>query len=255
MTEPGAPDRKIVILQPGFLPWLGFFDLMLNADVFVIFDDVQYTVRDWRNRNRIKTPGGILWLTVPVKGPHLREKLIRDIEIDTSQDWRKNHLRSLETFYKKAACFEEIRDLLREIYDKDHMYLIDADMDFMLKIQGYLSIGSDIVLSSEIPSTGKKDEKLLSICKHLHATHYLSGDAARDYLREPLFASERIVVQWHDYSHPYYSQLWMREQGFISHLSIVDLLFNHGPDSLAILSGRTKIPPPGRVKVRHANDV
>jgi hypothetical protein len=246
---------RVVILQPGYLPWLGFFDLMYRADIFVILDDVQYTIRDWRSRNRVKTPDGILWLTVPIKAKGIREKLINDVEIDTTQQWQKNHLKSLESFYKKTKYFDEIINVVSEVYKKNYNFLIDIDMDIILKIYHYFYLKTKICFSSDILSTGKKDEKLLSICKHLNATHYLSGNAAQEYLREPIFLTEGITVEWHNYRHPYYNQLWLKEQGFISHLSIVDLLFNHGPDSLAILTNQKVIPAPEGIKIRRADEV
>jgi|Deesub1362A_J573_1020465.scaffolds.fasta_scaffold00522_19 hypothetical protein len=246
---------RVVILQPGYLPWLGFFDLMYKADFFVIFNDVQYTVRDWRNRNRIKTPNGVIWLTVPVESRGAREKLIKDVEIDNTQKWQERHLKSLESFYKRAKYFDEVMALIADLFKKTYRFLIDVDMDFIMKVRDYLSIDTKILFSSEIPSRGKKDEKLLSICKFLNSTCYLSGNTAKNYLRESIFAAEGIKVEWHDYQHPYYNQLWQKEQGFISHLSIIDLLFNHGPYSLAILTGEKVIPKPNDIVVRHAHEV
>jgi hypothetical protein len=246
--------KRIVILQPGYLPWLGFFDLMSKADTFVIFDDVQYTVRDWRSRNRIKTPNGVLWLTVPVKAKGARQSLIRDVEIENGQQWQRKHLKSLESYYKKAKYFADINEMINDIYRKSYEFLIDLDMDFIFKVYRYCSLNTKIVFSSEIPSTGNKDDKLLSICKYLNATLYLSGNAARGYLRESIFVGEGINVEWQEYQHPYYNQLWLQEQGFISHLSIIDLLFNHGPDTLAILTGKKAIHQPQEILVRHSED-
>lgn len=246
--------KKIVILQPGYLPWLGFFDLLSKADTLVIFNNVQYTVRDWRSRNRIKTPDGVIWLTVPVQAKGVREKLIKDVKVDNSQQWQKKHLESLKNCYKKAKYFKEIIELINDVYKKNYTFLIDVDMDFILKVKKYLSLEDKIIFSSEIPSTGGKDKKLLSICKYFNATHYLSGNTAKEYLREPIFVNEGITVEWHNYHHPYYNQLWLKEQGFISHLSMIDLLFNHGRDSLSILTGQKIMPKPGAIKVRHADD-
>lgn len=245
--------NRVVILQPGYLPWLGFFDLMFKADIFVIFDNVQYTIRDWRSRNRIKTPNGVFWLTVPVKARGARESLIKDIEVDNGQQWQQKHLKSLESFYKKAKFFADIYEIISDVYRKSYEFLIDLDMDFTLKVYQYFSLNAKIVFSSEIPVAGNKDEKLLSICKYFNATHYLSGNAAKGYLRESIFIAEGINVEWHNYQHPYYSQLWLQEQGFISHLSIIDLLFNHGPDALAILTGEKIIPKPEGMVIRHAD--
>lgn len=246
---------RAVILQPGYLPWLGFFDLMYKADTFVILDDVQFTVRDWRNRNRIKTPNGTLWLTIPVQAKHAREKLVTEVEIDNTQNWQKKHLKSLESFYKKTKYFNEIIELTYDLFDKSYRFLVDLDMVFIYEINQYLSLGTRILFSSEIGSTEEKDEKLLSICRHLNASHYLSGDVAKNYLREPIFLAEGISVEWHNYSHPYYNQQWIKEQGFISYLSVLDLLFNHGTESLAIITGKKIIPRPENITVRNANEL
>lgn len=246
---------RVVILQPGYLPWLGFFDLMSKADTFVIFDDVQYTLRDWRSRNRIKTPDGVIWLTVPVKAKGVRGKLVRDVAVDNTNHWQERHLKNLESFYKRARYFNEIMLLINDVYKKKYAFLMDVDMDLILAIKKYLSLESNITFSSEIPSISKKDEKLLSICKYLNATHYLSGNAAKEYLREKLFEDEGIVVEWHNYHHPYYNQLWLKENGFISHLSVIDLLFNHGPESAAIITGQKTMAEPEGIRIRHVDAV
>ncbi len=246
---------KVAILQPGYLPWLGFFDLMYKADCFVIFDDVQYTIRDWRNRNRIKTPDGVLTLTVPVNSRGVRNKLIKDVEIDNTIQWQKKHLKSLSGFYKKSNHFEEIAEIVETVLNRKYTFLIDLDMAFIFKVREFLDLDTMIIFSSEIPSTGRRDDKLLSICKSLNATTYLSGNAAKNYLRESIFHSENINVQWHDYNHPYYNQLWLEKHGFISHLSIVDLLFNHGRDSRDILTGKKSISKPEKLSVRHADKI
>lgn len=247
--------KRVVILQPGYLPWLGFFDQLYKADVFVVLDDVQYTVRDWRSRNRIKAPNGVMWLTVPVRSKNSRDKQIKEIEIDNQQHWQEKHLRSIEFSYGRARYFKEVIELILDIYRKKYEFLIHVDMDFIFQVCEYLSIDTRIIYSSEIPSTCQKDEKLLSICKFLNATHYLSGNAAKDYLRESTFESDGITLEWHSYQHPYYDQHWVAKTGFISHLSILDLLFNHGPESLDILLGKKVIPSPQGAKIRYANEI
>lgn len=246
--------KRVVILQPGYLPWLGFFDLMHKSHAFVILDDVQYTVRDWRSRNRIKTPDGVCWLTVPVKIKGSHNKLVKDIQIDNSQEWRKKHLRTLESYYKHARYFDEVSEMMNRILGRNHQFLIDLDMMLIHGICDYLALETEIMFSSEISSSYSKDEKLLSICKHLEATHYLSGNAAEHYLRESIFGAEKITVEWHNYQHPYYDQLWLKEQGFISHLSAADLLFNHGRASLDILTGKQLIFPGEGVLVTRADE-
>jgi hypothetical protein len=247
--------KRIVILQPGYLPWLGFFDLMFKADVFVILDDVQYTKRDWRSRNRIKTTDGVIWLTVPVRAKGSRDKRIKDIEIDNAQDWARKHIRSIATFYKSARFYGEVMPVIERIYKKEFKYLIDLDLALTFEICQFLSLEREIVFSSKLGTESSKDDKLLSICMRLGGTHYLSGNAAKGYLRERIFEEDRISVEWHNYVHPYYRQLWVEKVGFVSHLSAIDLLLNHGRESLEILTGKKVIKPEGRINVIHADDL
>jgi len=245
---------KVGILQPGYIPWLGFFDLINRSDKFIILDDVQYTVRDWRSRNRIKTPQGVMWLTVPIQASNARSRIISDIVIDNTQGWQLNHIKNLTTFYKKAPFYPEIIDMINDIYCRQYRYLIDIDMAFIYAICNYMLVGTPIVLSSELGSTGSKDEKLLSLCHKVAATAYISGNAAKSYLRESIFTGKGIEVIWHDYQHPFYNQLWVKEHGFISYLSAIDLLFNQGRDSLDIISGKLIIDNREKVSVISAND-
>jgi hypothetical protein len=246
--------NRVVILQPGYLPWLGFFDLMHKADTFVVLDDVQYTTRDWRSRNRIKTPNGAMWLTVPVESKGARRKLIKDVKIDKTQKWQRMHMQNIQNFYKKAWHYDSVMEMARPLYSKDYIFLIDLLMDCIDAFRHYLELDKQVMFSSDIPSVTKKDEKLLAICKYLEATHYLTGNAAEGYLRESIFNEENIEVEWHNYKHPFYNQLWIQNNGFISHLSIVDLLLNHGPDSLAILTLEKSISKPADIVIRHANN-
>ena len=246
---------RVAILQPGYLPWLGFFDLIIKSDKFIILDDVQYTIRDWRARNRIKTPQGTMWLTVPVQAANAGDKLITDIIIDNGQLWQTHHLKSIRSFYKGAPFYAEIADLIQDIYSRQYRYLIDADMAFIHRTCDYMNIKTPVMFSSDLGSTGSKDEKLLSLCKTAGATEYISGNAAKSYLRESIFLDECINVRWHDYHHPFYNQLWTKEHGFISHLSVVDLLFNHGIVSLLyIISGDLTVPNKDNLSIISAND-
>jgi hypothetical protein len=247
--------KRAVILQPGYLPWLGFFDLLEKADIFVVLDDVQYTTRDWRSRNRIKTKDGMMWLSVPVKSKGVRLKKIRDVEIENSQKWNMHHLKSLKTFYRRALYYDEIMEICNSLYSRAFKYLIDLDMEFIMRFYEYLSMRTKVVFSSDVPWSGWKDERLLSICRHLGATHYMSGDAAKDYLRDRIFIAEGIVVEWHNYQHPFYKQVWLEEQGFISHLSVVDLLFNHGRESLDILTSTKIVENSRNIKARDASEI
>ncbi|MGE5893560.1 MAG: WbqC family protein [bacterium] len=246
--------KRIAILQPGYLPWLGFFEQMYRSDVFVYLDDVQYTKNDWRNRNRIKTQTGVQWLTVPVSFRFGQE--IREAKIDNSNLWSKKHLQSLKTWYGKSSFFkkyiEELDGLFRQRWD----YLIDLDIQLVKWLMDKLGLTTKTVLSSEIPvQTEDRQLRLIEICKTLESHYLYEGKSGQSYIDIHLFEAQGVTVEFQNYPHPYYHQLWLKEQGFISHLSILDLLFNHGPDSLLILTGQKIMPPPEGMRIRHADEL
>jgi hypothetical protein len=228
--------KRVVILQPSYIPWLGYFDQINRADVFVFYDDVQYTRRDWRNRNKVKISSGLsTYLTIPVlvKGEYLAP--INAIQIDKSSDWRAVHLKTLESNYKRSKYFASVYPFLEStLLQSTSPYLSECDTILVKKITEYLGIhNKHFVFSSELDAFEPDPTKrLVEICRKLGATHYLTGGAAKAYLDEDLFAKENIVVEYQNYKHPMYTQLW---GDFISHLSIIDLLFNEGPRSLEIV--------------------
>lgn len=227
--------NRIVILQPSYLPWLGYFDQISKADYFVFLDDVLYTKNDWRNRNRIKTPTGPIWLTLPVdiKNRISQNLLIKDVKI-RSHKIILSHLKSIEFAYKKSAFFNEIFQLLEKSLKDSYDFLSDLNIDTILAICNYLKItktkflkSSDLKIMYNSPS-----DRLVKICQNLNATNYLTGQGAKDYLDKSSFEKEKIEVEFQDYKHPVYTQLWGE---FIPYLSIIDLLFNKGKESLDIL--------------------
>lgn len=228
---------RIAILQPGYLPWLGFFDQLWHSDRFVIYDDVQYTRRDWRSRNRIKTPKGELWLSVPIVNRGRFHQLINEAEIDYSQNWTHKHLSTIKNSYHRTPYFEKYYPKLADVFNLKPKYLLELDMALIHICAEWLNINTEIIFSSKLNISGNSTERLVNICQHLKATHYLTGNAAKDYLDESMFSKANIELEYHDYKHPFYKQLY---PPFIPYLSIVDLLFNHGQDSLAILT-REKI--------------
>jgi len=226
---------KLVILQPGYLPWLGFFDQMNWADIFVIYDDVQYTKNDWRNRNQIKTANRKTWLTIPIQS-HLGQ-LIKDIKLPENYTWSKNHIKSIQYSYTKSKYFNQYFPKIKDIIETKYKYLIQLNVALILYLNQILGIQTKIIYSSSLNSKGEKTERLISICRELGATDYLTGDAAQNYLNMTLFKENNIHVKYQNYKHPIYSQLW---GNFIPYLSIIDLLFNCGPESLNILSKTDK---------------
>ena len=224
---------RIGILQPGYLPWLGFFEQMYKSDVFVIYDDVQYDKEGWRNRNRIKTANGIQWLTVPVMVRLETHPLVHEVKIDNKTNWRKKHLSSIRQNYSKAPYFKEYIAVFEEAYLKEWECLMDIDMYFILRLTECLGMeNKKIVKSSTLNTTGDRIERLINICKLFNADTFYEGAAGRNYIDDADFAKHGIKVEYQDYKHPVYKQL---HGDFVPYLSVIDLLFNHGKESLAIL--------------------
>ncbi len=222
--------RKVAISQSNYIPWKGYFDLINQADDFVILDSVQYTRRDWRNRNKIKTSNSLIWLTVPVKvkGQYLQR--ICDVKIN-GNDWVYDHWKSIELSYKKAKYFDEICMWLKPLYfENEYIFLSDLNKKFIMAILSYLGIKTNILCSSQFKEVSKKDQRILHILKDLSATDYISGPAAKSYIDEENFQAENIKIKWIDYNnYPSYQQLW---GDFVHEVSIIDLLFNCGKSSL-----------------------
>jgi hypothetical protein len=225
----------VVVLQPSYLPWLGFFDQMMRSDVFVFYDDVQFNKNGWRNRNRIKSSTEVQWITVPVIHKNIRRPLINEIRIDNSQKWGHKHITSIKQNYSKSPFLSLYLPELDDVLSKRWSFLVDLDLALIELICNWLSITPNIKLSSELKIYGDKSERLLKICKYFDANVYLSGNAAESYLDENLFSKNEIMVEWHDYKHPVYQQLY---GGFTPYLSIIDLIFNNGSKSAEIIHNK-----------------
>ncbi|MCX8083989.1 MAG: WbqC family protein [Calditerrivibrio sp.] len=228
--------HKIIgILQPGYLPWLGFFEQIYRSDVFVIYDDVQYDKEGWRNRNRIKTANGIQWLTVPVHVKLSQNPLIKDIKIDNKENWRRKHLNSIKMSYSKSPFLKDYLSFFEDTYNRQWNYLIDIDMYLILNLITFLGIkNKQIVLSSSLGMRTKdRIQRLIEICKIFNADIFYEGASGRNYIDEEDFIRHGIKVQFQDYKHPVYRQLY---GDFVPYLSVIDLLFNHGGESLDILT-------------------
>ena len=231
--------RTIAVLQPSYLPWIGYFDQILRSDIFIFLDDVLYTKNDWRNRNRIKTANGPIWLTLPIdtKNRITDSLLIKDAKILDKRVLSK-HLQSIKFNYKKAPYFDEFYPLLEKLFNKDWQTLTELNISFVELVIIYLSIkGKKIYRSSELvlEPYETSTERLINICKHFKATDYLTGDAAKSYLDEKLFKKNGITVIYQQYQHPTYHQLWGE---FVFYLSIIDLLFNVGKNSGIVISNK-----------------
>ena len=224
---------RIGILQPGYLPWLGFFEQLYKSDVFVIYDDVQYDKNGWRNRNRIKTPQGIQWLTVPVLTKGQQKPLLRELKINNVLNWRRKHLTAIKTNYSKAIYFKKYIDLFEEVYSMEWESLVELDMKLIKMICKVLKLEREIVFSSNLKIQGDRIERLIKICKKFGADTFYEGAAGRNYINDKIFLKNGITVEYQDYVHPVYNQLYGQFQPY---LSIIDLLFNEGEKSLQILT-------------------
>ena len=218
-----------VILQPSYIPWRGFFHLIQKADVFVFYDCVQFDDRGWRNRNRIKSPHGLQWLTVPVnaKGAQTKGTPINEIPIVWDSPWNKKHWAAIKHNYSKAPYFNQYAEMLAEFYSRQDQFLADFTCDFTVALARLLGIDNTrFVRSSTLPAQGTKTERLLSILTHLGARHYISGPSAKDYIEMDRFNEAGITVEYMNYDYPEYPQLY---GAFEPQVSILDLLFMTGP--------------------------
>jgi hypothetical protein len=219
--------KKIAILQSNYIPWKGYFDIINFVDEFVLFDDAQYTKNDWRNRNQIKTQNGLLWLTIPIKR-NFKQPIKDALVVD--QKWRKKHWRSISESYARAPHFKFYKDQFEELYiESQEIYLSKINYKFLNMICGILGIETKITWSMDYSLPPGKTERLISVCQQAGAGEYISGPAAKDYIEEKLFNEAGIKITFMDYSgYPEYSQLF---HPFDHSVSIIDLLFNEGPNA------------------------
>jgi hypothetical protein len=225
------------ILQPGYLPWLGFFEQMQRSDIFVIYDDVQYDKHGWRNRNKIKAPNGAQWLTVPVLIKFNEHTLINEVKINNEANWRKKHLFSIRQNYSKAPYYHHYSYIFEEAYEREWEYLIDLDIHFIFKLAEVIGIDTGkVTRSSTLSVMGDRIERLINICKKFNADTFYEGTSGKNYIEEEAFSKEGIRVIFQDYRHPIYDQLY---GNFIPYLSVIDLLFNQGDKSLSVLMHQT----------------
>jgi hypothetical protein len=223
---------KIGIHQPMYLPWLGIFDRIFKCDLFILLDNVPYSKNYYLNRNKIKTAKGWTWLTIPVLTKGNINKIIKEIEIDNKSSWRKKHWMSIYYAYSTAPYFKDHSPFFEEFYQREWIYLAEISTSMIVYLLEALQITTPIIPASSMEISGKKDELLLNICKELGADEYLSGPDGRNYLNLELWNKNGIKVQFHDYNHPQYNQLYGKFQMF---MSVIDLIFNNGPESLNIL--------------------
>jgi len=221
---------KIAIHQPMFLPYPGFFNKIKEADIFVIGDDAYYSRRYFYNRNKIKTPNGTLMLTVPLIDPE--RKKLNEVKIFNETNWKHKHLRSLQTFYRKADYYEDHIPFFEKVYNKNWDLLFDISMETMYYLMEQLGLDIEIYYTSEILKDYEfkgKTQRIIDICKILGADEYLSGIGGKNYLEPELFEKNGIKLEFQNYKPKKYKQLYGE---FIPNLSTIDLLFNMGEKAI-----------------------
>lgn len=219
--------KKVAILQSNYIPWKGYFDIINSVDEFILYDDMQYTRRDWRNRNKIKTPQGLQWLTIPVENKGKFFQKINETKVD-GHDWIDSHWKSICMNYTRAEHFKEFRDRIEKVYEqcRSEEYLSRINYLFLKEICDILDIRTEITWSSDYHLVDGKTERLVGLVKEADGDYYLSGPAAKDYIVPELFEEAGVQLAWMDYSgYPEYKQL----HGPFEHgVSILDLIFNEG---------------------------
>ena len=220
--------RRCAILQPSYIPWRGYFHQIQKADVFVFYDDVQYDKHGWRNRNRIKTANGPIWLTIPVhhKGNVAQGTPINEIRINWDSAWNTKHWTTLRQVYGRAPHFARYAPLLESLYGERPDRLADFTIALTVALANALGLHAEFRRSSTMDIPGYRTDRLIAICQSLGADHYVSGPSARDYLEEEKFAEAGIALEYMAYDYPPYEQL---HPPFDPQISILDLLFMVGP--------------------------
>ena len=227
--------KECAILQSNYIPWKGYFDLIGMVDEFILLDDVQFTRRDWRNRNLIKTPHGLHWLTIPVKVKGNYHQKIKDTEIVDSR-WAKNHWKTITTYYSRAPYFKEYKDFFQHLYmNSSSKFLSEINYGFLSALCKLLEFNTPVRWSMDYHMVDGKTERLVDLCRQVGANAYLSGPLANGYIDEDLFAANSIDLKFMDYSgYPEYDQLF---PPFEHGVSVIDLIFHEGPNSRKFMKG------------------
>jgi hypothetical protein len=213
------------IMQPTYLPWLGYFDLIRSADTFVVYDHVQFEKQSWQQRNRIRDKIGEIMLTVPVMHGNGLNRNIKDVRIDNSRNFLRKHLNSIKHSYARSRNFDSVYSDIENIYNRKREFLIDLNLDLISTAMKYLSIEKNFKFSSEMDIKGQKVESLIDVCQKVGAIKYLSPVGAKVYVEENnLFPHHQIKLLYQEFAHPVYIQ--MNYTDFISHLSFIDYIFN-----------------------------
>lgn len=217
---------RAVLLQPTYLPWMGYFGMIDSADTFVFYDDTQFVKQSWQQRNRIRTSSGSTWLVVPVTQSF--GQAINEVKICNEVNWRPKHWKSIKYNYTKSPFFEDYASIFEGIYKKEWENLVDLNITLIKEITKLLGFHSEFKLSSDLNVSGTKTERVINVLKEIGANEYISGPAAESYIELERFKKEGITLYWYEFDHPSYPQSF---DGFTPQLSVLDLLFNVGNES------------------------
>ncbi len=234
MRREQRPTKRVAVVQSNYIPWKGYFDVVRNVDLFVFYDDVQYTKFDWRNRNRIKTEQGSQWLTIPV-GTDTR-RTIRAVQM-ADPHWQQQHWRKISHNYSRARHYRRYSEFFRDIYLGRRWRNLSELNQFLIRsiARDFLGIDTEFANSHDYAPAGAKLDRLLDILAKVEATHYVSGPAGGNYIDPARFEEAGIELLWHSYSgYPEYEQLF---PPFEHAVSIIDVLFNVGPDAPEFIWG------------------
>jgi len=225
----------VAVHQPQYLPWLGYFDKIDKADVFVLLDTVQFKKNEWQNRNKIKTAQGWQWLTVPVL--YRYPQLIHEVTINDNVNWQHKHRQAMVSNYKRAPYYEMLEDFLEGIFSHSWQSISQLNGEVVRRLATILGIDTPIYVASDLGEFPQDpDERLVAIAKHFDAGTYLAGMGGRGYMNLDIYDKDGIEVIFQDFKHPVYTQLFGDFEPF---MSVIDLIFNHGDNSLTILRGET----------------
>lgn len=226
---------RVAIMQPTYLPWCGYFGLMRSVDLFILLENVQFARRSWQQRNQIKTSTGPQWLTVPVMVKGKRDQLISEVEIDQAANFAVTHRRSIELNYRKAPFFDPAAASLLAELETPRALLAELTIGLILRIKEMLGITTPVIHASTLGGEGAKAERLVSLCRQVKATEYVSPPGSQDYLDESdAFTKAGIPVRYFHFAHPEYPQLF---GAFLPYMSSIDMLFNCGERSLSLIEG------------------
>ena len=228
---------RLGAIQSNYIPWRGYFDFIQSVDLFVFYDDVQYTKGDWRNRNKIRSNSdSTLWLTVPVLHKHL-DQLILETKIDYTKSWQRTHLKTFRANYFNAPFFQTAFDLFELGLSKKHNSISELNIFLIEKLNQFLEIRTPCRLSSEYNLRGQRTERLIDLMHKTKATTYLSGPSAKAYLEEDVFKSDHFNLEFKTYDYSPYFQIHGAFDGFVS---VLDLVANLGPNAKSFLKSNSQ---------------